>query len=364
MEYTSGNNCPVCGAERQDPDRIGCPNCGFDAAFVSLFTDENAYQIWQAEIEKRKWRPLSDLQNMMRGKLIVGRDTLGVLLENSFYLLDTRFQNVTIHKKVVQVSMGEHHSVFLHDDGTVSATGNNEYGQCNVGELRGVVFVLATSGCTYAVRKDGAVYACGFTGALTLPTEQLDNEPAPLLKGWRQIHCIASGNEHILGLKKDGKVIIGGASPQQNAELNKQAEKKTQIIDVAAASNNCCILLNEEGKVEFIGDPKDPRGDVYNWKDIISIGAENRYSVGLGKDGRIRLAGENSDFMDMGRADAVNWENVIAIGCGYSVIAAIKNDGQLLLAGNLPLEQEIRSLWDIILPSIQKKLAAFMPPEP
>ena len=49
----------------------------------------------------------------------------------------------------------------LKSDGTVVATGNNEYGQCNVSEWRDIVAIVAGWDCTFGLKSDGTVVACG-----------------------------------------------------------------------------------------------------------------------------------------------------------------------------------------------------------
>ncbi|MBS5913361.1 hypothetical protein NYE69_00930 [Paenibacillus sp. FSL R5-0527] len=74
-----------------------------------------------------------------------------------------------------QVSSGYRHTLFLHNDGTVSAVGGNEHGQLGTGAksqevavepvqaaaLKDIVSVSAGDGFSLALDKDGAVWAWG-----------------------------------------------------------------------------------------------------------------------------------------------------------------------------------------------------------
>ncbi|MUG21221.1 hypothetical protein GNQ08_02075 [Paenibacillus macerans] len=83
---------------------------------------------------------------------------------------------VKVHiDQVKQVSSGYRHTLFLHNDGTVSAVGGNEHGQLGTGAksqevavepvqaaaLKDIVSVSAGDGFSLALDKDGAVWAWG-----------------------------------------------------------------------------------------------------------------------------------------------------------------------------------------------------------
>ncbi|MDW7658527.1 MAG: chromosome condensation regulator [Bacillota bacterium] len=53
------------------------------------------------------------------------------------------------------------HSVGLKSDGTVVAVGNNDYGQCNVGDWTHIVAISAGYDQTVGLKKDGTVVAVG-----------------------------------------------------------------------------------------------------------------------------------------------------------------------------------------------------------
>ncbi len=60
-----------------------------------------------------------------------------------------------------RVAVGYHHAVFLKDDGTVLAYGDNTYGQLNVGEWTNVKAVAAGAYHTVALTQDGHMLATG-----------------------------------------------------------------------------------------------------------------------------------------------------------------------------------------------------------
>lgn len=53
------------------------------------------------------------------------------------------------------------HTIGIKKDGTVVATGNNNYGQCNVQDWSDIIAVSAGVSHTVGVKKDGTLVATG-----------------------------------------------------------------------------------------------------------------------------------------------------------------------------------------------------------
>ena len=86
--------------------------------------------------------------------------------------------HVTGWGDIVQVAAGERHSVALKADGTVLATGDNLFGQCNVKTWKDIVAVYADYSKTYGIKADGSVLS-------TYDRDQL--EGWDLLDEWNSI---------------------------------------------------------------------------------------------------------------------------------------------------------------------------------
>ena len=81
--------------------------------------------------------------------------------------------NVDSWTDIVAVAARSNHTVGLRSDGTVVATGSNEYGQCDVNSWTGIVAVAAGSSHTVGLHSDGIVVAAG-----------LNNEGQCKVSGW------------------------------------------------------------------------------------------------------------------------------------------------------------------------------------
>ena len=62
---------------------------------------------------------------------------------------------------IVQVAAGSSHTVGLKSDGTVVAVGSNSYGRCNVGNWTDITQVAAGSSHTVGLKSDDTVVAAG-----------------------------------------------------------------------------------------------------------------------------------------------------------------------------------------------------------
>ena len=76
---------------------------------------------------------------------------------------------------MIAVSAGYYHTVGLKADGTVVATGNNNYGECNLSGWKNIVAVSAGENCTLGLKSDGTLVFAGKNrnGVLGITREKL-----------------------------------------------------------------------------------------------------------------------------------------------------------------------------------------------
>jgi alpha-tubulin suppressor-like RCC1 family protein len=107
---------------------------------------------------------------------------------------------------VVSVAAGAKSALALRSDGTLIAWGNNSYNVTNIPAAATNVIAIASSWFrNYALRADGRVITWG-----DLNTS---------LPGSNYVE-IAAGAHHVVGLKSDGKVAVGGADTLSRGVLN------------------------------------------------------------------------------------------------------------------------------------------------
>jgi hypothetical protein len=98
----------------------------------------------------------------------------------------------------------------------VVATGNNEYGQCNVGNWTNIVQVAAGWYHTVGLKSDGTVVAVGDN-----PRDPVLSKGGPCDVGnWTDIVQVAAGAGTTVGLKRDGTVVATGSNSYWNCEVS------------------------------------------------------------------------------------------------------------------------------------------------
>lgn len=223
-----------------------------------------------------------------------------------------------------KLSAGDAYLISLREDGTVAASGTNDYGNLEVDKWQGITAVAAGTGHTVGVKSDGTAVAAGSTanGKCAVDT-------------WKNLVMVAAGAEHTLGLRSDGTVAGAGSNQSGQCEVSSWS----QITDIAAGGSHS-LGLKEDGTVVAAGPEGEAFCQVEGWSDIVQVEAGEAVSVGLKSDGTLVMAGETAGF-----EDALNWKQVIAVSLGKDYIAGILSDKTVTVAGNGIVTQDKVSGW-------------------
>lgn len=211
------------------------------------------------------------------------------------------------------VSAGYDHTVAVKKDGTVVATGSNQYGQCNVSGWSNVVSVSAGSGHTVALKADGTVVAAGW-----------NKDDQCNVSGWRDIVAVSAGGNHTVGLKADGTVVATGFSKHDRCNTGSWSN----VVAISAGSDHT-VALKADGTVVATGYSENEQCDVGEWTNIKAIATGTEHTVGLKADGTVLVAGDNRH----GECDVEGWSNVRMILAKDFHTIAITNDGKILTTG-------------------------------
>lgn len=228
------------------------------------------------------------------------------------------------------------HTVALRKDGTVVATGSNNYGECNVQNLTNVVSLSSVCGVnTAALLSDGTV--CILGGISSVP------EAVKKIESWTDIIAISGGPSGILALKADGTVNAYGGS--ENVYESIVLEWKN-VVDIAVGENHI-VGLKEDGTLYYYGkDRPDEKQDGYTWKssskkdvtywqDVIDIESGIQHILGLTSDGGVLAKGWNLYGGDhAGQCDTYSWYDIIDISGGFFHTVGVKEDGTVVAVGN------------------------------
>lgn len=343
MNYDRERKCPVCGGESQN-DSPRCEICGFPYAFIKNFIGGESKSQWHATVQMEKRAQIKNMQNVCEKKknFTLSENAVSYVSPCDGMQKITTVRGGSCSACAVRLySASARHEVTLFMDGTLQATGENTYGQCDVGDLRNIVSVTAAPNATYAIDSGG-----------NLKVRGLVSEPS--VKNWSSLTSIACGSYHIVGLTKEGRVLIAGDMLDEN--VKKKVLSWKNAVSVAAAME-ATLCLHQNGTVSFAGRETDPRREAENWKNIVSVAADSVYAFGLTSEGKILMAGRSkNELLDMGRRGAADWRDVIAIACSRSGIGALLADGTVRIAGNVRDATALQNHWNIDAASIAADL--------
>jgi alpha-tubulin suppressor-like RCC1 family protein/uncharacterized protein YjbI with pentapeptide repeats len=270
---------------------------------------------------------------------------------------------------VMATAAGGTHSLFLKNDGTVWATGWNNYGQLGDGTnvskntpvqvigLSGITAISAGYAYSLFLKNDSTVWATGFNIEGELGDGTYENKNTPVqVSGLSGITAIAAGIAHSLFLKNDGTVWTTGNNfygqlgdgTYENKNTPFQVSGLSDITDIAAGFTHSLFLKND-GTVWVTGDsylagqvqvgfgdsfiPYTPV-QVSVLSGITDIAAGFTHSLFLKNDGSVLAAGPDGTNESSFTPVPVNGlSGITAIAAGRSNSFFLKNDSTVWATG-------------------------------
>ena len=233
--------------------------------------------------------------------------------------------NVSKWRDIVAIFARANHTVGLRSDGTVVATGNNQNGQCNVSEWWDIVDIYVGAGRTVGLRSDGTVVAtgddqCGRCNVLE----------------WRDIIAIFSSGWHTVGLQSDGTVVATGDNSY--GQCNVSEWRDIVAIRITYATT---VGLRSDGTVVATGDNSYGQRNVSKWQDITTICVSIFHTVGLRSDGTVVATGDNR----YGQCNVSKWRDIVAIFAESNCTVGLRSDGTVVATGDNKYGQCNVSKW-------------------
>lgn len=201
------------------------------------------------------------------------------------------------------VDAGYAHTLGLTKDGRVLAAGDNSQGQCDVDGWTDVVQIFCGPWDSYGLRADGTVLHCGFT---ELPT----------LSGWTDVITLGAGDMALFAVRKNGSLLSSHAD---------QA-KDWQGLCAVCAAGHVPTGLKEDGTL--LSDSRDLSG----WTDVVAIDSSATLLVGLRVDGTL-LAAPLMPVSDGFLVDLRSEKNVIGLSLAGTYALVLHEDGTLTAPG-------------------------------
>jgi alpha-tubulin suppressor-like RCC1 family protein len=216
-------------------------------------------------------------------------------------------------RDIKAVAAGPFFTVGLKRDGTVTACGRNEYGQCGVGGWRDVVQVSAGVRHTVGLRADGSVVAVG----------QNKNGECDV-GNWRNIVSVSAGYLCTFGIKRDGRVLVRGDVRNDNLDVS----HLTDVADIVNPAPFRAIALKRDGTIVRVGRDNIMRRSFAKWTGITAISAGPDYFAGLLADGTVRLLAYFWEASGI-ECGADGWTDIAAIAAGRFHLLGVRKDGEI-----------------------------------
>jgi alpha-tubulin suppressor-like RCC1 family protein len=221
------------------------------------------------------------------------------------------------------------HTIYVKDDGSVWAWGNNSDGQIGDGSvtsknipvqisgLSSITAVAAGFGHTLALKNDGTVWSWGnnSNGQLGDGSMASRNTPAQV-SGLSSITAVAAGSGHTVALKNDGTVwtwgnnsngqLGNGSSTSRN--IPAQISGLSSVTAIAAGAGHTVVLKNDGTVWAWGNNSNGQLGDGSATSSIIPVQVKGLSGMSVGI--------------------------VTAIAAGYDHTVVLKNDGTVWAWGN------------------------------
>ena len=282
---------------------------------ISNFISANGYNDSESMIKKIK-RKYSSIRETLPTGIIDARDYVIAVKSNGAVYYNGVNQSVIFDlfswTDIDKVSTGYRNLAGLKTDGTVVATGNNDYNQFDeVSNWSDIVDISCGFKHIVGLRSNGTVVSVGNNDY-----GQCD------VSDWTDVSDISAGNEHTLGLKSDGTVVAVGNNEYGQCNVSDW----TDIVAVSAGTYHS-VGLKSNGTVVAVGNNSDKQCKLEEWTDIVAVSAGNLHSIGLKSDGTVVAVGNN----EYGQCDVSDWTQVVAVTAADEYTVGIKSDGTTVM---------------------------------
>lgn len=212
---------------------------------------------------------------------------------------------------VTRIAVGASHRLARKNDGSVTAWGDDSYGQSTVpGGLANAVDVAAGEKHSLALLSNGTVAAWGDNtfGQTTVPA------------GATNVIAIAAGADHNVALKADGSVVAWG---RDETGQSTPPPGLAGVIAIACGAYHSLAVRNDGSVVAWGWDIGGQCTVPAGLDQVTKVAAGYAFSLALRSDGTLVAWGDNTDLqLDPPAAAA----DVTAIACGLSHAIALRDD--------------------------------------
>ena len=269
--------------------------------------------------------------------------------------------NVSDWHDIIAVSSSGTHTVGLKSDGTVVAAGDNsrvmteekgffikrrmsrriETGACNVANWHDIIAITTSPDATYGLTKNGAIVAT-------------DNKYSSV-SGWNDVIAITWRDDNLFGLRKNGTLVAA-----------RQIELQKKWNNLIAISNNVGHVfgLKKDGTIIISSDRlgldegllKNGMGilpEVRKLHNIIAISSSGNYLdkeeklVCVKEDGSVISLEQGGKYIGNYHITKLDFQNVIMVSNSWRHTVGLKADGTVVTTGDNSYGQCNVQFWEL-----------------
>ena len=224
-------------------------------------------------------------------------------------------------RAIKSIAAGKYHSLGLGEDGSVHFCGRNDKGQGDVTEWTGVRRIYAADDYTVGVTYDGRILVAG------LPPF----DPAIITDSWKNPLDVVLTSTHMACL------YAGGYVYDTYGQLTDEDNMRTcdwQNVRSIAAGVGITVGLCYGGRVLIADSREQGTCRTADWKHVVDIACGDGYAVGLCADGRVLFTGSVFTTLDESSVSEIHhWQDIMAMQCGPRHLVGLTRNGQVLACG-------------------------------
>lgn len=234
------------------------------------------------------------------------------ITEGRLHIVGENLQGIDVStwKDLRSVSLGETHVVAVDMQNRAWAAGENRMGQCAVNGLENVNALTVGMECTVALMQDGTVRSFG----------SIPEDWALRIFEEENVVQVDMSDTHLILLHEDGTALVCGEAVSVEAWHN---------LKMVAAGNNYVIGLTDDGRLLLSGTAAELFQEALQWTDIVQICAGSSHIAAIRSDGSTVAIGRNSS----GQCDVSDWKEISCISAGYDHTVAMDMYGQAMAVG-------------------------------
>ena len=136
---------------------------------------------------------------------------------------------------------------------------------------------------------------------------------------------VGIGIEHVIAALDDGRVVSSGANDYQQCETHAWRD----IISVSAGWRSS-LGLKSDGTCVVVGKNTVGDGEIFRWRNLTAVCCGPFHFLGLKRDGTVVSYGLGGD----GQRDVSDWRHVKALAAGIHHTVGLCEDGSVLACGS------------------------------